>query len=252
MSSTPVEDFLRGATYVSKGCRAFYNDKSAWKYAAWPIVIMSITYVLLFIGIIYFAQQGASSINDKLSGLPGWLAWLRSLVDVSSYILGIVLGLLILGTTCCTLFEIFGGLFFDSLVSYYEKKTYGIAPQEVPFLTTLKFCMDSLFFGIKTSLVFVFLLIASLFLPLVGQIILVLVMGYYICVSYMICSANNSGASLAKLRYSVRKKNHIVVGFGATAYILLLIPFASIVLLPGLVLGGTELFHDEIREQMTS
>ena len=77
---------------------------------------------------------------------------------------------------------------------------------------------------------------------------LVGIMGYYIAISYMICSANNRNVPISKLHTLAKKKGALTLGFGVTAYVLLLIPFSTIILLPGLVLGGAELFNDEFKE----
>ena len=38
-----------------------------------------------------------------------------------------------------------------------------------------------------------------------------------------------------------------LLGFGGSAYFLLMIPLTAIIFLPGLVLGGSELFHRELK-----
>ena len=67
-------------------------------------------------------------------------------------------------------------------------------------------------------------------------------------ITYLICSANNSGVSIPKIQSIVKKRIATILGFGVTAYVLLLIPFATIIILPGLVLGGSDLFNNELRE----
>ena len=67
-------------------------------------------------------------------------------------------------------------------------------------------------------------------------------------ITYLVCSANNSGISIPKIRSIAKRRVATILGFGMTAYVLLLIPFATIILLPGLVLGGSDLFNNELRE----
>lgn len=241
-------DFLTGAMYVTKGCRDFFQDRKAWKFAVIPLVIMTGVYFCFFRLILHFSGKAADCVNAMLPKLPAWLGWLSSIITGLSYIAGITAALFLLGATVCTAYEMFGGLFFDSLVEYYEKKEYGRTPCRHTLRENMKTILDSLFFGIYTSIVFLLLMFMSFFFPLIGQILMIFAMGYYMGVSYMICAAYNKGIPLSEMRRAADKKRNLVLGFGITAYILLLIPFATILLLPGLVLGGTKLFNDKLKE----
>ncbi len=243
-----MKDFLRGVGYISKGCREFYNDKKAWRYAAIPLSIIFLFYVAAFWIIIHFSGKCADGINGWLAGLPTWLSWFHSLINGLSYFLGIITAVLLLGTTICIFYEMFGALFFDSLVEYYEKKRFAIVPHNLSITRNVKYGIESLFFGIHIS-VFSFLsFIIGIFFPVVGQLVFIVVMGYYTGISYMVCSANNGGFSLAKLRATAKNKTAVILGFGIAAYLLLLIPFATIIIFPGLVLGGANLFNNEFKD----
>lgn len=243
-----LTEFLDGATYVTKGCRSFYKDRKAWRYAIVPIVIMAVLYALFFGIVLYFTGIWADHINEWLSGLPAWLSWITSAICGLSYVLSFAIAVLVLGTTICSFYEMFGGFFFDSLVEYYEQKKYGIVPGNHSVMDNVKICVDSILFGIRTSALFIFLLLLGLFFPIIGQILLIVFMGYYMGITYLICSANNSGVSIPKIQSIVKKRIATILGFGVTAYVLLLIPFATIIILPGLVLGGSDLFNNELRE----
>ena len=245
-----MRDFLRGAAYIAKGCREFYGDKKAWKYAAIPLSIIFLFYIFVFWAIIHFSGKGADFINAWLSGLPAWLSWFYSLVSGLSYFLGIIIAVILLATTVCIFYEMFGGLFFDSLVEYYEQKKFAVIHHNISLTGNIRYCLESLFFGIHISFFSFFSFIIGFFFPIVGQLLFIAVMGYYTGISYMICSANNSGFSLARLRTVAKKKTEIILGFGITAYILFLIPFATLIIFPGIVLGGTNLFNEELKEHI--
>ena len=100
-----IGDFLKGASYVTAGCRAFCSDKKAWKYAAVPLCIIIFFYAAVFSAIIHGAGKAAEFINRILAGLPDWLLWLQSCVSFVSGLLGIVIALLLTGTTICTFYE---------------------------------------------------------------------------------------------------------------------------------------------------
>lgn len=243
-----LTEFLNGATYITKGCRSFYEDRKAWKYAIVPIVIMAVLYALFFGIVLYFTGIWADHISEWLSNLPTWLCWITSAICGLSYVLSIAIVVLILGTTICSFYEMFGGFFFDSLVEYYEQKKYGIIPCNHSLMDNIKVCFDSILFGIRTSALFLLLLLLSLFFPIIGQILLIIIMGYYMGITYLITSAINSKVSIPKIERIAKKRVATILGFGVTAYVLLLIPFATIIILPGLVLGGADLFNNELRE----
>ena len=113
----------------------------------------------------------------------------------------------------------------------------------------LKYCFDSLLFGVRTSVLFVFLFILSLIFPVAGQLLLACSMGYCAGIAYMLTPANTRGLTLADMRARIGGRRWAVLGFGLTAYLLLLIPFATLFLLPGLVLGGTDLADRELADR---
>ena len=243
-----MKDFLRGVAYIPKGCREFYGDKKAWKYAAIPLSIIVLFYLSAFWMIIHYSGKCADGINTWLSGLPSWLSWFYSFVSGFSYFLGVIVALVLLGTTICVFYEMFGSLFFDSLVEYYERKKFAIIPRNLSITKNIKYGFESLFFGIHISVFSLLSFVIGVFFPFVGQLLFIIIMGYYTGISYMICSANNSGFSLSKLRVVAKGKTEIILGFGMTAYVLLLIPFATIIIFPGLVLGGASLFNNEFKD----
>jgi len=73
-------------------------------------------------------------------------------------------------------------------------------------------------------------------------------MGYLFGLSYTVCSANRNGTTIGELKKAAGKRIFIILGFGVSAYFLLMIPLTAIIFLPGLVLGGAELFNRELKE----
>ena len=75
-------------------------------------------------------------------------------------------------------------------------------------------------------------------------------MGYFFGLTYIICSANRNGTRIGQLKKAAGKRIFIILGFGVSAYFLLMIPLAAIIFLPGLVLGGSELFNRELKDHV--
>lgn len=243
-----IKDFIKGMSYIARGTQDFFHDQESWKYALYPLVFLVVIYFITFWKVIGLSNSISAKINQYVASLPAWLSWLNSVACGLSHFLGIIATLLIMGITISTLYEMFGGLFFDLLVDHYETKKYGPPEQSVSWSMNLKYCIESVLFGIQTILAFCGLFIVSLFFPVIGQILLIIGMGYFLGLSYIVCSANRNGTTIAQLKKIAAKKSFIILGFGILSYFLLMIPFAAIILLPGLVLGGSELFNNELKE----
>jgi len=245
-----ITDYLKGMSYIGQGLRVFFHDKASWRYAFLPLSLLFFVYFFLFWGIIGLSHYFSDKISQAMTSLPGWLSWLGNVFCGLSYLAGTVAALLILGATVCTLYEIFGGLFFDSLVDHYETRKYGPRQTKTTWTANLKYCVESILLGIQTTIVFCGLFFVSLFFPIFGQIVLVICMGHYLGLSYIYCSANRNGVTLAGLKKIAGKKTFVILGYGITCYLLLMVPFAALIFLPGLVLGGSELFNHELKEHV--
>lgn len=245
-----ITDYLKGMSYIGQGLRVFFHDKASWRYAFLPLSLLFFVYFFLFWGIIGLSHYFADKISQAMTSLPGWLSWLGNVISGLSYLAGTIAALLILGTTVCTVYEIFGGWFFDSLVDHYETRKYGPRQTKTTWTANLKYCVESILLGIQTAVVFCCLFFVSLFFPIFGQIVLVICMGHFLGLSYIFCPANRNGVTLAGLKKIAGKKTFVILGFGITCYLLLMVPFAALIILPGLVLGGAELFNHELKEHV--
>ena len=137
--------------------------------------------------------------------------------------------------------ELIAGFFFDALADHYEKKTFGTTAVPFSWKGTLLFTAAAIRFALGTLVILMVLFPVNLFLPFIGQILTAFIMGYCLGISSMMSSAGRNGIPLAELREAARRRRLLVTGFGVTAYLLLLIPFVTLFLLPALVLGGAEM-----------
>lgn len=237
-------DFFQGAAFVFRGIRAFYCDGKAWKYTVLPMLLLLLLYWLVYRWITNTAERLGNSVSDALSGLPSWLLWLQDCTVFLISVSGVVAAMLLLALTVSTMYEIAGGFFFDPLVSYREKQRSGLEPCKLTTAQNIRNILDSIFWGIRTALLFLLFFLLSFFLPLIGQILLVIVMGHRIGQSYLIVPGFNRGMTVAGVQKISRVRYAMTAGFGVTVYLLFLIPFAPLLLLPGIVMGGADLFYD--------
>ena len=54
--------------------------------------------------------------------------------------------------------------------------------------------------------------------------------------------------TISQLKKAAGKRIFIILGFDISAYFLLMIPLTAVIFIPGLVLGGSELFNHELKE----
>ena len=92
------------------------------------------------------------------------------------------------------------------------------------------------------------LLIPPLLIPVAGLIPAVAVVGYRFGLSYAFSSAFARRIDVREVRRRARPHRAAVVAFGGLSYLLLLIPFAAVFLLPGFALGGSIFFHERLRD----
>ncbi|MCQ2380316.1 MAG: EI24 domain-containing protein [Victivallaceae bacterium] len=243
-----IADFLRGAAYVKSGCAEFYGDKGCWKFAILPMVMVLAVYIAMFLLLLYLPDRIAPSVDAWIAELPKWLSWIGTLFKVLWYAAGTVVFVIVLGTMTSALYETFGGLFFDPMVERHERRLLGTMPNN-SFVRMTKICLGSMFFALGTLWYMLLLMLLWLFLPVVGQIVLVVCLGYRTGISYLISPASVRGITVGRLRETAADNRAAVLGFGVCSYLLFLIPFATLIVLPGVVLGGAQLFDKELDRQ---
>ena len=234
--------FLAGAACVGTGIRAFYGDFRAWKYVLLPWALMIGVYLLFFRLVYVFTGRLTDWLHEALAGLPSYLAWLNGLCQGSVWLLAGVGSLLLLALTVSVVYAMLGGIFFDALAGYRLRTGFGLETMTFAWGRTVRFMWSSFLFGLETAVVGGAVFLLSFFLPVAGPILLAAVFGAYLALSLMIGTANCMGVPLPELRRRARRNRAAVLGFGVTAYLLLLIPFAMLFLLPGLTMGGADLF----------
>ena len=245
-----LSDFLLGAAYAVRGCGEFCRDKRLWKYAVLPVCLLLCVYAAVFWGVFHVSGMLAENLVRGMEGLPSYLSWLHACVRGLVRALGVLLALVLLATSVGALYELFGGLFFDALTGCFEERKFGTAPRRLSFAGNISYSLATLAFALRSTFIILFFLLLSFFFPVLGQILLVIAAGQCMGISYMVCSGNNNGLSVPRLRAAAKKKRALVLGFGVAVYLMLMIPFAAVILLPGFTLGGSLLFNGEFRRNI--
>ncbi len=244
-----MKHFLRGMRYVLTGIGDFYKRPYLWRFAVLPMTLVLGLYLAVFLLAVQWSNVFAEQLLLLFGNLPGWLMWLNSAVKPVIISCGVLLTIIFTLSTLCPFYEILGGVFFDVLVERFEKKEYGYDSPRRRMISEISFLWESFVFNSGTLGLFLFLFCVSFFFPVAGQFLLIAVPGYRFGLTYMLNVCSNHGIRIAELKQRAGKNFIVVSGFGVAIYILSLIPFALLFILPGVILGGTRLFNAELQEK---
>ena len=239
-----IEMFVKGIRCFFTGLCRFYSDTSLIKYAVIPFALMSGVLFLLLTFVVGLACRLSKGIENWLSSFPAWISWAGKALSAAAVGGTVIISLVAAVVTILVFYETFAGPFFDSLICRYEKKYYDLDFAGVPLKRTFRFLWESLCYSINTLLISSFFLLVAFIVPVAGPCLLGIVAGYRLGVTYMLPSGFLRNKGVREQVAQLAGKKSVVFGFGTTVYLLFLLPpFVSIFLLPGIILGGTELLH---------
>lgn len=229
-----LEDLTYGAECAIRGIRIFFTRPRLWPYALPPLFCVLLLYAGIVCAVVFWCAPGLRGWAEGLS-FPGWLAWLQTVLDwcLALFFWGVVPLLLLLFTGA--FYEMFGNMLFDILVDRFEKEAYPEHPgAEQTYGTTVRLTLGFILLTIVSYLVF-FLIF---WIPVVGFLFRRAICGR----SYLHDSAIRQGFHVSVLKRQVAKNRMAVLGFGVVACLMEAIPF----LIPGLVIGGSILYHTRL------
>ena len=231
-----LDDLMYGAECALRGTKIFFTRPRLWPYALPPLVVV----LLLYAGILsILICWGGPWLREWLAGIsfPGWLAWLQTALDwCLSAVLWVVVPLILL-YFAGTFYEMFGNKLFDMLVNAFEKEAFPEHPgADQSYGRDIQLTSGYIFLTIISYLVYFVLF----WIPVVGFLFRGAICGR----SYLHDSAIRQGFHVSVLRRQVAKNRMSVLGFGIVARYMEAIPF----LIPGLVIGGSILYHTRILE----
>ena len=238
-----MKDFFRGACCAIDGIKYFYNDRSLWKHTIGPWLTLLAAYTGITWVIFRLAGTLASCLTARMDNCP---AFLKTLLEGSLTLAATLLAAVIVLTTLSTLFEIFGGVFFDRLIEEFEKKYYRTVFPRVSFSRQLLFTLQAAWYGVKTTFLFLLLLLLSFFLPLAGQLLLVLFVGIRMAYSLLFAPGFLRGKNIPETKKFLSRRKMELLGFGVAVYLLQLIPLMLPLTLPGMILGAVMLYNGPI------
>ena len=229
-----LDELTYGAECALRGIRVFYARPRLWPYAVPPLLCVLLLYAGILSAVVFWAAPGLREWLASLS-FPGWLSWLQTALDwCLSLFFWVVIPLLLL-CFIGTFYEMFGNMLFDLLVDAFEKEAFPGHPGAVqPYGRVLRLTAGFILLTVVSYLVYFMIF----WIPVVGFVYRSAICGR----SYLHDSAIRQGFRVSVLKKQVAKGRVSVLGFGILARFMEAIPF----LIPGLVIGGSILYHTRL------
>ncbi len=242
-------DFSRGAGYLLKGIVYFYRTPSLWSCALIPFLMTLLLYGVLFLAAVRYGIPFCLDLLPDPEGHGVWGRWLlyplRFLTALSCW-LGMALTAIL---TLSSVYELLGGPFFDGMVVRMEREKYARNALPLPFRRNLMVTFQSAVFSLMTLALAVGFFFFSLLLPLVGPVLMGVVVGYRTALTCLFSSGFNRMLGVREIQALAGRRRVLVLGFGVTAYLLLMIPLISVFLIPGFVVSGILLYNEELEKR---
>ena len=227
-------DLTYGAKCALRGIRVFFSRPRLWPYALPPLLLVLVMYAGILFALFFWAVPWLRGWAAGLS-FPEWLSWLHAALDWCLSLFFWIIVPVVLVCFIGTFYEVFGNMLFDILVDAFEKEAYPEHPgADQTYGRVLRLTAGYILLTVASYLVY-FLLF---WIPYVGFLFRSAICGR----SYLHDCAVRQGYHVSVLRKQVAKNRLSVLGFGIVARFAEAIPF----LIPGLVIGGSILYHTRI------
>jgi CysZ protein len=238
-----VRNFITGAGFAFDGIRLFYQMPQLWKYAAFPLLLILFTYGGMVAAGWYLIKFLSDFFAEKCADLPGFLQWLPAAASSAAAIGVILLVSVIAVVSIGTLYELFGGLFFDALIRNFAGNSCPEKLENSDWKFNTHAIIDSIVYSINTLLIMLAAVVLNLFLPFIGEIIGFIVISYRFGVSYLAMCGFHYRKNMLQTRNSAYRNFMLTLGYGVSIYLIFLFPLAVVFALPGLIIGGVRLYN---------
>lgn len=244
----PVTEFTAGLPYLLRGfnlvCEPYLR-----RYVAIPLLI-NVVLIIALLGL--FGWQLDNWLDAWLAGLPGWLAWLETLL----WWLGLITASLLFCYFFTFLATLVAGPFNGILSARVEQLLTGSQPDSDMTLAAemadgVTSTLRMLWFSLSRAAVLGIITLALFFIPAINAIIPALwfVFGaFMLAFEYLDAPLGNRGLKFhSKLAY-VRARRWRHIGFGSVVTLITAVPLLNLVVMPAAVAGATLLYLDNAKD----
>ena len=237
-----MNDFWQGAAWAFRGIGEFFRHPRLWRFVAIPLLLVAAVYGWLFYeALAVWMPRLLAATEEFFSG-----RWFGFLYRSAEFLItaGFYLSLAALTAFfAANVFELLGGVCFSRMVRDYEKNVLHCEIVKLSPARELANLAACGVFSTVTLIVYLIFFIAGFFLPVIAPAAMVFFVGYRYAVIYTSEAVFNSGRRLSDVGVLYQGRSGLLFGFGFVSFLIFLVPLLPIFLIPGLVLGGTLMFH---------
>jgi CysZ protein len=236
-----VKDFVAGMGLLGRGLGMYARNPRLLALGLIPAVISMLLIATAFGVLLYFITDLAALVtwfaDDWSAGLRGTV---RLLAGVA--IVGVAALLAIIAYTALTL--IIGDPFYEAISKRVEQQ-FGAAPDEpsIPWWVSARYNLVDSVRLLAFSIVIGIPMFAAGFIPVVGQIAVpvldAIIGGWLLVIELTGIPFNRRGLRLRDRRQLLRANRALALGFGVPVFVIFLIPFAAVLVIPAAVAGST-------------
>lgn len=241
-----MADLFRGAACFFAGL-SLIGRPGIRRYAAAPVLLSA----LLFAALIWFAASYFDGLVEALlARVPGWLAWIEGLLWLTFALLAG--GLLFF--TFVLVAGLVGSPFYGFLAEAVEVHLTGARAPSTPLVKsvlqiprTLLGEVQKIAYALLLSVPFLLLFLVPV-VNVAAPALWFLLCAWTTAFAYADYALSNHGLRLREIRRALGRRRLLSLGFGAAAFVALLVPFLNLVAVPAAVAGGAVLWVKELRD----
>ncbi|PPF61660.1 hypothetical protein C5E11_13865 [Clavibacter michiganensis] len=249
-----VRQFFDGVAYLGRGLKMWGSDPRLMLFGALPALIVAAVYLAVLIVLFVNAPtlaEWATPFADEWD--EGWRTTLR----VTAVIAFLALGALLVVYTYTAITLAVGDPFYEKIWRSVENRLGGI-PDEVEtafWPSVLRGVLDALRILLATALIGI-CLFALGFIPVLGQTVVPVlgaaVAGWFLALELTGKAFEARGRTLRQRRRALAAMRPTALGFGVASYLVFLIPFGAVFVMPAAVAGGALLSRQALADDAGS
>jgi uncharacterized protein involved in cysteine biosynthesis len=249
-----VKNFIAGVRYFVRGLGWVARRPGQWLFGLIPALIVLVVYV---VGLIFLGLYLTDLVNAASPFADHWSTGLRDTVRVLMAVLIFGAAIMISIVTFTGVTLVVGEPFSEGISGRVEASEGGLPPEaDLALWRQLMYGLgDAVIVGLITGL-FAVVFFALGFLPVVGQtvvpVIAACVSGYFLTLELTSIPLERRGLRRRDRFALLRRNRALAVGFGASVFVVFLIPLGALIAMPGAVAGGTLLARERLADQGVS
>jgi len=243
-----VRRFLSGVSLLGSGLRLWITDPRLMLTGALPALIVALFYAAGIVALAVNADNIAAAATPFASG---WDPTLRDVVRTIAGVALLVGGVLLVVFTFTAVTLAIGGPFYEAISRRVEARL-GDAPEPVDpgFWAGVGRGLAETLRVLATTLGIALALFGLGFIPLVGQtvvpVLAALTGGWFLTLELTAFAFEARGISGAQKRRMLSADRARTLGLGVVTYLLFLVPFAAVIVMPAAVAAGTRLAREAV------